>query len=98
MNVLKQENKLIFNKQRMEVVKVSNLKSYKCEKVISKKLREAGIKDIEVDFENGIVLFEGDREGAVKALAKSGHPEEGKEPPGNWFYKTKAHLYCLVKK
>ncbi|MFO7807032.1 MAG: hypothetical protein R6V40_01250 [Candidatus Moraniibacteriota bacterium] len=81
----------------MEVIKVSNLKNHKCEKIIARKLREVGASKVEVDFENNLVLFEGDRKRAIKALAESGHPEEGGDKGKKWLYKTKAYLYCLVE-
>ncbi|MDZ7612118.1 MAG: hypothetical protein U5L10_05120 [Candidatus Moranbacteria bacterium] len=82
----------------MEVIKISNLKRPGCEKYIAQKLREAGAKNIEVDFENSLVLFEGDREIASRVLAETGHPEEGIINNGNWMKRTRSYFHCLMKK
>jgi predicted HAD superfamily phosphohydrolase YqeG len=82
----------------MEAVKISNLGKKGCEKVIADKLREAGVKEIEIDLDNGIVLFEGDRKKALIALNKSGHPEEGSLEVESKTTQAKIRLKCFLQR
>ncbi|MFW5884929.1 MAG: hypothetical protein ACOCUF_01735 [Patescibacteria group bacterium] len=82
----------------MEAVKISNSGKKGCEKVIVDKLREIEAKNIEVDLDNGVVLFEGDRKRVAIALEKSGHPEEGILRMHNKFIQAKINFRCFLQR
>lgn len=82
----------------MEAVKISNPGKKGCEKVIVDKLRETGVKNIEVDLDNGVVLFEGDRKRATIALEESGHPEEGSLKMNNKITQAKINFRCFLQR
>ncbi len=81
---------------KKEIVKVVNIKCGGCEKGIKDALGKLGIEVLEVSHKNQTVSFVGDKDLAIKELARLGYPLAGSKKAKSIFKNAKSYTTCAI--
>jgi copper chaperone CopZ len=82
----------------MHTITIVNLKCGGCASTITKSLTKAGCSDIHVDVATSSVTFNGDKDVALRVLAKQGYPQAGSKEAKSLLKKAQSFISCAKGK